>query len=682
MKLNNVLALDKTIKWSFIIFLVAFGLRVIFLLQFQSVLLFSHPIVDLAYHHKWAEAIAHGQEYFKGPFFRAPLYPAFLGMVYMLLGDNPWIIRIIQALIGSFSAVLVFVIGIRTFNFKTGFLAGLGMAAYGTIIFYDAQLLVPNLAIFLTLIALYFLVKIKESIAFKNLFWGGFFLGLSAIARPTILLFAMLFFLWLIWKRVKGNWTLNIKHLLVFVVAIIIPILPVTIYNYIQSGEFILIGAYGGINFYVGNYNQADGVSPILPNTRRDWWGGKEDTKRIAEADVGHKLSEAEQSRYWFQKTLKEIYARPKHFIKLLFRKTILLFEGNELSNNFDIYYFAHQTVLMKLLIWRGLVFFPWGLVFPLAICGLILALPFNHQRQIIALFLLGYFPAIVLFLVTARYRLPMVPILILFASFGIISFARNFRKFSLPKIISIIFIFIALFIISNSDLYGYGKKNNAQAYHSVATIYASQGNWKKAEKYYRKALVENPYLSETSNDLALLLASKGDYNESINIINRSLKKNPTDLMLRYNLGYLYLEDNKPQKAISPLKAAIKTKPDFLYALNNLGLAYMRMGRFDSALVPFHQAIAVDPKFANAYYNLAITFNNRKQWDSARYYYEKTLQLDSSIYNVYYQLGWLWLKQNKVDSSLINFKRYLRYAPPNAKKTKQIIPLVDSLSKR
>ncbi len=150
---------NEKLKDYLLLFLFAFVLRMIFLFQFQSVIIFENPIVDMAYHHNWAMAIANGEQFYAGPFFRAPLYPMFLGFVYWLFGESAWIIRIIQAIIGSVSCVLLYEIGRELFDRKTAILASVIMALYAPLIFFDAQLLVPNLAIFLNLMALVFIVR-------------------------------------------------------------------------------------------------------------------------------------------------------------------------------------------------------------------------------------------------------------------------------------------------------------------------------------------------------------------------------------------------------------------------------------------------------------------------------------------------------------------------------------------
>ncbi len=343
-----------------IIFCVAVIFRLLFLREFSSNPLFDTPIMDMAYHHQWALDIlaGHGDNY--APFFRAPLYPYFLAGIYALLGIDFWVVRIIQVLLGSLSAVLVYAIGRQTFGARSGFIAGLIYSLWGTAIFYDGQLLIPSLAIFLNLLSLFFLIRAEQHNNIRNYLFGGLFLGLSAIARPTVLLFAGIFVFWLLWSFYKKNKQLPTRPLLAFILALLIPIIPVTAYNYISSGTFTAIGTYGGLNFYLGNNRQADGISAVLPGGRKDWWGMLEDAERFAEDATGKKLSPSEQSGYWLKRGLQEITASPLWFMKHLLKKTAYFIQGIELSNNFDFYYFARTTSITKALIRRTVLFFPW----------------------------------------------------------------------------------------------------------------------------------------------------------------------------------------------------------------------------------------------------------------------------------------------------------------------------------
>jgi len=68
--------------------LLALALRIIFLIVMKSGWPgWGSPTIDALYHHLWALQIAQGDILGGGPYFRAPLYPLFLGLLYAILGS-------------------------------------------------------------------------------------------------------------------------------------------------------------------------------------------------------------------------------------------------------------------------------------------------------------------------------------------------------------------------------------------------------------------------------------------------------------------------------------------------------------------------------------------------------------------------------------------------------------------
>ena len=141
------------------IVILAMGIRVTYVLQSRSSPLFAYPIMDAAYHDEWARAIADGETFIEGPYFRAPLYPWFLGGVYTLFGHNYLIPRLIQAGIGAISCVLLYLIGRDTLGRPVGFIAGMAAATYWMLVYYDAELLLVPLVVALDLLLLWLTVR-------------------------------------------------------------------------------------------------------------------------------------------------------------------------------------------------------------------------------------------------------------------------------------------------------------------------------------------------------------------------------------------------------------------------------------------------------------------------------------------------------------------------------------------
>jgi len=95
----------------------------------------------------------------------------------------------------------------------------------------------------------------------------GLLFGLTAMFRPEYLLvgaaFVVLAFIRIAWPRAgagKGsNWTAGLAAAAVLLVAIVIPILPWTVRNYVVLDRVVPISTGGGKALYVGTYLPADG---------------------------------------------------------------------------------------------------------------------------------------------------------------------------------------------------------------------------------------------------------------------------------------------------------------------------------------------------------------------------------------------------------------------------------------
>ena len=82
------------------LFLLAFAIRLIYLNQIASSPDFDTPQRDALWHHNWATEIAEGDWIGDEAFFRAPLYPYFLGTLYAVFPESFYFPRLIQIIIG------------------------------------------------------------------------------------------------------------------------------------------------------------------------------------------------------------------------------------------------------------------------------------------------------------------------------------------------------------------------------------------------------------------------------------------------------------------------------------------------------------------------------------------------------------------------------------------------------
>ena len=154
-------------------------------------------------------------------------------------------------------------------------ISGIGAALYGMLVYFDGELLVETLFIPLLLSACLTYARWRNARKAFLIIIPGFFLGLAMITRPSALIILPVFIGDMFFsKGIIPGTDLPIKRLLrvfVLVTGCCLPILPITGHNVLQGGDFVLIGSSGGINFYIGNNPQADGLHSVFPDIGTNW---------------------------------------------------------------------------------------------------------------------------------------------------------------------------------------------------------------------------------------------------------------------------------------------------------------------------------------------------------------------------------------------------------------------------
>ena len=167
-------------------------------------------------------------------------------------------------------------------------------AIYQPYVFYDGALLTAAPITFLNLAALYCLVHAQGA---ARWLWGaGLLLGLSATARPMVLLFVAVVAGWFVVQWGRRGW----RQWGLVVVGCGLVVGAVAWRNYLVGGEWLLTTSSAGMNFYVGNHPEANGIYAqvdFLPSAEPDL--EREAFIREAEARTGWELTPAQASRFW-----------------------------------------------------------------------------------------------------------------------------------------------------------------------------------------------------------------------------------------------------------------------------------------------------------------------------------------------------------------------------------------------
>ncbi len=591
------------------IFGLAYAVRLLYLCQMQTSPCFNVPLMDAAYHDEWARRIAGGDWIGDEVFFRAPLYPYFLGVLFRLLGHDLVAVRAIQFALGAATCVLIYFLGLRVAGLAVGVIAAFMAACYGPMVFFEGELLLPVLE---TLLATAMLLCLAWALEVAGMGHGpaggdtptppvvdvpprprrtpwylpwlltGLCLGLFAITRPNILAFvpvlAVVLVLGLGWRpgtRAAGLCLLTAG----------LCILPVTVRNYVVGHDLVLIASQAGVNLYIGNNPRADGVTAVVPGTRATWWGGYRDTIDIAERARGRRLRPSEVSAYWSGEALRFVRAHPGEWLRLMGRKLALFWYGYELANNEEMYPATWFSPVLKLLLWhRPWLAFPFGVVAPLGLLGLLLVMV-RRQWQLVpaAAFLVTYCATVVAFFVCARYRLPCLPALLVLAAYAAVETVVLARRGRWRAVAGCGAVLVVTGFGVNYDFYGRGTDDLAKAHLDFGLCYQAQGRLPDAERELRQAVALEPTRPEPRLGLALCLTRQQRTREARAVLATVLAADPHRGEALVAMGDALVVEKRDEQALAYYRQAIAQDPRGGEAYARLSACLRRLGRHEEA---------------------------------------------------------------------------------------------------
>lgn len=621
---------------------IAFLVRLIVLIQLSgNHPAFDQPIVDSRWHYLWAKEVASGNWLGHDVYFRAPLYPYFLGLWIKVFGDGLWPIRLMQAFAGAMTAGLTYLIGQLAFGKRVGIIAGSIIAFYGTLVYYESELLVEVLAVPLGLWAVYLAMDEASQPTSRLGRWlgVGVIVGLFAIARPNILLVVPAFWWWTWPSRAKAdsdNWISRIKAPAILTLGVLLPIVPVTVRNYVVAQDAVLISYQGGINLWLGNNPSADGLTMIMPEVTLDesveWTEFVGTTDSLASSLAGRALRPSEISAFWTNRALTWIFDHPMDAMAGWLKKCWYFLGGYEVSDQTDIESYSTYSWLLDILISHPVIYIPFGVIAPLGCLGLVLVWRRSSAVRPLVGFVALYALTVIMFLATARHRLPVVPIFVVCAAAALWQFVVGVRMRRFRMLVVPLLAVAALAVVLNQPTTERILTNPAFLHYQLALAQEQNGDYESAVMEYEKALAVEPNHLASKKNLAYALVRMGSYDSAVAV----------------SFSYLRYKQQDAE------------------AYNNLGLAYLGQGDTVRAEGSFRVAISKNPKLPHPHFNLGEIAATRKNLAAAVIHYQNAIEADSTFASAYNSLGIIYAGAANATDAEIILKTGLRHFPENA----------------
>ncbi len=673
--------------WMPLIILVAgVSLRGVYLLEIREQPEFTHPIYDPEYNAYWARALATGDwsvpsgmtdpEIRTTPHGRPPGYPWFLAAVYTVCGVNSYGPRVVQMLLGVANALLLYVIGRRLFGVATGFIAGLLMATYWVFPYFEGLLTYPSVAIFVLLLMILTLLHWRENRGWLRALLAGILLGIFALFRPNGLLIAPVILGGMCWVCMKKGTSRKYAAaaVLFFMTGCIGILIPTFVRNYVVARDFVFISAFGGINLYVGNHPESSLVEPRIPELMDlagiEHWSCFDYpaiVRGLAAQQGRDSLKYSEANRYFYGKAIAFIAADPGMFLCNLGRKFLLLFGPYEITNDTVMEYDKHFSRVLG-----PLPGFPWVLsLFSFGLLLFFVATPYYRRDKeaempafgwLLLLMVLFYSISVILYFVAGRYRTPIIPIMLLFAAYGMVRLWGLFRERHWTGTVAAVFALVVLILLAHWNPAGY-TPSEATWHLRRAMAYTAEGEDAWAEKEYRLAESLGAESSIVYANLGRLHFEKGDTQQGLDLYNKGLEKNPNNAIIRNNLGYELYKLNYLDDAIRHLEHAVAVNPRFMLARINLGNALADKGDTEAALVQFREAMRLNPKEPSACYNTARMLFAKGDYTGAVALYRKTLELAPEYALALNNLGYCYAIQDDYETAIPLYERAIAVDP-------------------
>ncbi len=647
------------------LFTLAFCVRLVYVLQISDAPYFDNPAGDSKYFLDRAHEILGGDMLGRTvPFYSSPLYPYFIGGVFWLFGQQMLILCIIQILIGSANCVVIYLIA-RKISGKGSYapvISGACAVAYGLLVFFDADML----QIFMTLLfidsGLFFLISFQEAQRAYKVIAAGLAIGLAALDRTNVLLFVPI----AMWYTAAGftftlkNW--RIKPAMIFLACVTAVILPVTLRNIIVGRDLVLVSSNAGVNLYIGNNPEAPGVF-FLPEGSGLSNDDLEGTaQQVAEDALGRDLSPSQVSGYWAERAGRFMIQEPPKIAGLLLNKFLMFWNAYEVPNNLD-YYFVRAYIAPVL---KFTVLGFW-LLAPIAVAGILWRWRRGLRRgeKLLIAFLITYMISVLPFFITERYRLPIVPVLIVFTGFCITDIIKAVRT---RKFLELVFVFGGI---------------------AVLAVFV---NWPRIrfDQARMRTIMGTRYLDRALLDLK---NNAADLGHAVLHMKWAAELRPQDLHVRYELGRTYASLGFYSGAIRELEQILALEPDRTTALDALSITRMQYEKtgdlvtaaalpktpFERALISeyagsyihareaYRALIKEDPFHFQAYHRLAQILLGRGEHRQALTVLETGHRLMPHNIFLLYDLGTMYYRAGDHEAARRMWEQCLEMEPDNTK---------------
>ncbi len=364
---------------------------------------------------------------------RAPLWPFLIAVIDRLIGPQDILVRLFLCLVGSGTCALLYLFARDLFGERIGIFAGIVGALYPFLYVYDGLLYSESLYTFLLLAFCYTLYRMQRSPHVSLMIASGILLGLLSLTRPNGIAILGLFVAWaggISWIKMM-SWRTTLKSVLVVSLISLVFLVPWTLRNYKVTHALVPVAVGDGkVMLGAYNYETADPIYQhgyyagvwIIPSESTPWIAARFPKDCANSCEVIRDNVYKAAALQWIQGHLSYMpFMLGQHFINTW---EVVPQEADLATNRFPDRDASRFVVVMMETI--------TPIVFALAVLGLVVTSERWRDLLFVYLMIVLTLAQSIVFYGIPRFRAPIEPMLILFASgavWWIVTYSSKRRK-------------------------------------------------------------------------------------------------------------------------------------------------------------------------------------------------------------------------------------------------------------
>ncbi len=345
---------------------------------------------------------------------KAPLWPFVLSLLFRVLGNGLLAPHIVGCLLGSLAIYLSFKLSLVLSESRfVALLTSSLLSLYPSFIVYSGSLFSETMYMVFMLLTFIHLERLLKTLSTSSAAFVGVYGALAALTRAVFLGFFVFLLFFIAWKY-RGEISTYGSKLAIAALVLLLVLAPWTVRNFAIHGTFVPISSWGGMSLLLGNnpystgtWSSKPGIDSWLAEKARDKGFDFVRSTEIQRSTLGQKLA------------IEFIVSNPTATAKLWLKK-LYMHWVYPITNS------DSNTMLQAGCVVGDMLLYSFAGISLMAIGE-------KGRRYHMLLAAIFFFTTLQVVLhCEARYRLPIMPLIAIFASAGIAMLAdrKSQREF------------------------------------------------------------------------------------------------------------------------------------------------------------------------------------------------------------------------------------------------------------